>query len=165
MIITKACLNDIDDILKIANQAIAYFKSRNINQWQDGYPNKEVFLNDINNNSLYVVKETERVVAIFALYGHEDSYNTIYDGKWHSDNNYAVIHRIALADEYKGKGVAKLIIDFVKEKCSYIRIDTHKDNINMQRCLYKNGFKYCGIIHLSRDGEERLAFDYIDDKK
>ncbi len=165
MIITKACLNDIDDILKIANQAIAYFKSRNINQWQDGYPNKEVFLNDINNNSLYVVKEGGKLVSIFALYDHEDSYNTIYDGKWHSDNNYAVIHRIALADEYKGKGVAKLIIDFVKEKYSYIRIDTHKDNINMQRCLYKNGFKYCGIIHLSRDSEERLAFDYIDDKK
>ncbi len=165
MIITKACLNDIDDILKIANQAIAYFKNSHINQWQDGYPNKEVFLNDINNNSLYVVKETERIVAIFALYGHEDNYDIIYDGAWHSDNNYAVIHRIALADEYKGKGVAKLIIDFVKEKYSYIRIDTHKDNINMQRCLYKNGFKYCGIIHLSRDGEERLAFDYLNDKK
>ncbi len=165
MIITKACLNDIDNILKIANQAIAYFKNAHINQWQDGYPNKEVFLNDINNNSLYVVKEEEKVAAIFALYGHEDSYNTIYDGAWHSDNNYAVIHRIALADEYKGKGVAKLIIDFVKEKYSYIRIDTHKDNVSMQRCLHKNGFKYCGIIHLSRDGEERLAFDYLNDKK
>ena len=33
-----------------------------------------------------------------------------------------------------------------------IKIDTHKDNISMQKLLEKNGFKYCGIIYLE-DGK------------
>lgn len=163
MIITKAYIDDIDDIIDIANQAKAYFKSQNIDQWQDGYPNKDVFLNDLNNNSLYVVKEDEKIIAMFALYEYESNYDVIYDGKWNSNANYAVVHRIATCDKQKGKGVAKFIFDFVKNKYPYIRVDTHKDNVSMQRCLSKNGFKYCGIIHLSRGNEERVAFDFLND--
>ena len=39
-----------------------------------------------------------------------------------------------------------------------IRIDTHRDNIPMQKMLNKNGFIYCGIIYLL-DGKERFAFE------
>lgn len=41
-----------------------------------------------------------------------------------------------------------------------IRVDTHRDNISMQKMLLKNGFKYCGIIYL-KDGSERLAYDKL----
>mgnify|MGYP003296922186 CR=1 FL=1 len=40
-----------------------------------------------------------------------------------------------------------------------IRIDTHHDNVVMQRLLKKLGFQYCGIIHLE-NGDPRLAFQY-----
>ena len=41
-----------------------------------------------------------------------------------------------------------------------IKIDTHKDNISMQKLLEKNDFKYCGIIYLE-DGSQRIAFEKI----
>ena len=38
----KSAIKDIDEIMKIINEAKLYFKENNINQWQDGYPDKEV---------------------------------------------------------------------------------------------------------------------------
>ena len=78
---------------------------------------------------------------------------------------YAVIHRIAVSEKIKGKGTAAKIIKLIEEKCKEkniksIKIDTHKDNISMQRLLEKSGFKYCGIIYLE-DGNERIAFEKI----
>ncbi len=165
MIITKASIDDVDDIINIVNQAKTYLKSQNIDQWQDGYPDKDTFLNDINKENLYIVKEENTVLGVFALANYEGNYDTIYHGKWRRDKTYVVVHRIAIDNQFKGKGVAKYIFDYVKDKYSYIRIDTHKDNLNMQKCLLKNGFKYCGIIYLSRDNSSRLAYDYIDDKE
>ncbi len=166
MIIVKADILDIDDILNIINQAKAYLKSQNIDQWQEpNYPNKEVFLNDIKNNNLYVLKDDDKVVGVFALASHDLNYNDISDGSWHSEKDYVAIHRIAIDNAYKGKGLTKMIFDYVKEKYCYIRIDTHKDNVSMKKCLAKNGFEYCGVIVLKRDGSQRIAYDYINDKK
>ena len=39
-------------------------------------------------------------------------------------------------------------------------MDTHEDNISMQRLLEKNNFKYCGIIYLE-DGNKRIAFEKL----
>ena len=56
------------------------------------------------------------------------------------------------------------IIDFCFNKCfemfQNLRIDTHRDNIPMQKVLKRNGFEYCGIIYLE-NGDERLAYQKI----
>ena len=40
-----------------------------------------------------------------------------------------------------------------------LRIDTHKDNIVMQRAVLRGEFQYCGIIHLA-NGDPRLAYQW-----
>ena len=161
MIIAKAKIEDLDAVLKITEEAKTFLKENGVNQWQDGYPNKEVFKNDILNNHLYVVKEDEEALGFFSLCNYEETYEKIYDGKWNSDEDYVVVHRLAIADKHKGKGVSKYIFDYIKNKYAYLRVDTHKDNKAMQRCLIKNGFKYCGIIYLNRGGDNmRFAYDF-----
>jgi len=57
------------------------------------------------------------------------------------------------------------MFDEIKEKYDHIRVDTHDGNISMNKCLLKNKFKYCGVIHL-KDGSPRNAYEYkkgIDD--
>ncbi len=162
MIIARATINDLDKIMEIIDEAKEYLKSQNIDQWQDGYPNRDVLANDINNKNLFVVKEDE-IMGLFCLSDYEETYDTIYDGKWNSDTHYVVVHRIALENKYKGRGVAKFIFDEIKKTYPYIRVDTHRENLSMQKCLKNNGFKYCGIIYLKRGNAERLAFDYIND--
>lgn len=147
MNIRKATNNDLDMIMLIVNQAKAYLKSQNIDQWQDGYPNEEVFSNDIKNDSLYVVVEKDEVIGVYCVLDYEVTYNQI-DGKWLNDEPYIVIHRIAIRNDYKGQNVAGFIFNELHRTNKNIRIDTHKENKSMINCLLKNDFKYCGVITL-----------------
>ena len=160
----KAFESDANSIMSIINQAQGYFKKQGIDQWQDNYPNYETVYNDINNNYGYVLLKDNTVIGTVAVsFDGEKTYEHIYNGKWISDNKYAVIHRMAVNSKYKRAGLASSIIENVEKICLEkdvysIRIDTHKENLAMQKLLKKNGFKYCGIIYLE-DGSERIAFE------
>ena len=41
-----------------------------------------------------------------------------------------------------------------------VRVDTHEGNIPMRKMLEKNGFEYCGTIHLL-DGQPRVAYEKL----
>ena len=58
------------------------------------------------------------------------------------------------------KEIINRIIDFVKDKTTHLRIDTHEDNLVMQHVLEKNGFTKCGIIYLE-SGDPRLAYEKL----
>lgn len=162
MIITKANALDLDSIMEIIDQAKAYLKSQKIDQWQDAYPNKDVLENDITHDSLYVVKEDNLIIGVFCVGDYEPTYDVIYKGEWSTNRDYVVVHRFAVRNEYKGKGVAKYIFDYVKKDHGYIRVDTHPENKSMIKCLYNNGFTYRGEIFLSRSGFNlRNAYDYL----
>jgi len=166
MIITKAKREDIETILVIINEAKEWLRSQNVNQWQDGYPNIDSFLNDIDNDRLFVVKDNDRVIACFVIVNYEKTYDKIYEGSWSSDTPYIAVHRIAIKNEYKGKGVARFIFDELKKTNNHIRVDTHEDNLNMQKCLLNNGFEYRGIIYIERGQEsdpKRLGYEYINE--
>lgn len=163
----KAVETDIDSILNIIRHAQAYFKEQGIDQWQNGYPNYETIKSDIDNQYGYVLLKDRDIVATVALiFDGEKSYETIYEGSWiSSEEEYATIHRIAVHSDYKGLGLGSIIINKIEDICSSrginsIRVDTHEDNLSMQRLLYKNGFKYCGIIYLE-DNSKRLAFEKL----
>lgn len=166
MELRKAFKSDANSIMNIIKQAQDYFKEQEIDQWQDNYPNYETVCNDITNNYGYVLLKDNIIVGTAAVsFDGEKTYEHIYDGEWISDGEYVVIHRIAIDSKYKGKGLASLILENVEKICleknvHSIKIDTHRENLAMQKLLKKNGFKYCGIIYLE-DGSERIAFEKI----
>ena len=166
MIIRKSLKEDVKDIMKIINRAKEFLKENGVDQWQDGYPNNETIESDILNNDSYVVLKDNNIVATLAIsFDGEKTYDVIYDGKWLSNGKYAVIHRIAIDNEYKGTGVSSYILQKVYEICldnniHSIKIDTHEKNIPMQKLLKKNYFKYCGVIYLE-DNSKRIAFEKV----
>lgn len=162
----KSVKTDIDGIMNIIKQAQAYLKGLGINQWQNNYPNAEIINNDIDNNNSYVLLKDDKIVATAAIsFDGEKTYDSIYGGQWISNNEYAVIHRIAVDNNYKGSGLAPQIIKNAEQLCLSkgvysIKVDTHEENLSMQKMLKKNGFQYCGIIYL-KDGSKRIAFEKI----
>ena len=99
----------------------------------------------------------------------EPSYGVI-DGAWlTSTANYAVVHRVGVAPEAKGRGVAGTMLNFACAKAAQmglasVRIDTHADNKPMQRALQKAGFVSCGVITLVEGndaGAQRIAFEKL----
>ena len=165
MIIKHANKTDLIDIMVIIENAKIYMKENKINQWSVNYPNEDVFLADLKENRLYVAEIKGKVVgmAVLVLDGDADYKNI--DGKWLSDGEYGVIHRIAVNPDYKSQNVAKNLLDFFEDKLKElnydsIRVDTHKDNKSMLRFIEKNGFQKCGIVYI-RKTDERIAFEKL----
>lgn len=162
----KAAALDIEGIIKIIKQAQDYFKEYGVNQWQNNYPNIETIKQDIKNGYGYVLEDNGEIIGTVAVsFDGEKTYDVIYDGEWLSSGEYAVIHRMAVSNSHKGKGLSSMIMKYIEEICldrnvHSIKIDTHNENVSMQRVIKKNDFKYCGIIYVD-DKSRRLAFEKV----
>ena len=158
--IRKSTAEDIPRLLEIFDIARKFMAGTgNPNQWTENYPGKELLRHDIENGDSYAIVSGSRIVATFVLRsGNDPTYNEIYDGAWLNDSPYATIHRIASSGEIKG--IMHHAMQFALRYYQNIRIDTHRDNIVMQRAINKEGFEYCGVIHCW-NGSERLAYQYV----
>lgn len=160
MEIRKATINDIDEVLKIFEDARKFMKaSGNPNQWKDSYPERALIESDIENNISYVCLDEGKIAATFVYFkGVEPSYAEIHEGRWLNDNPYGVVHRIASAEGKRG--AASLCLNWSFEQCGNLKIDTHRDNIPMHNLLNKSGFVRCGIVYL-KNGDERIAYQKV----
>ena len=160
-IIREAKPSDMTAIMQVMAAAKKIMRqSGNMHQWGNGYPSEAVITNDMEKHGGYVIEDAGRIVGYFAfLPSPEPTYEKIYDGNWLDEENpYHVIHRIAsMADAH---GIFISIMDFCFVRETNIRIDTHRDNTIMQHNIEKNGFIYCGIIHLA-SGDERMAYQKL----
>lgn len=135
----------------------------NLDQWKTHHPAHELLVGDIEAGRLFVCEEDGEILGVFYFaIGEDPTYLVIEDGAWLSDKPYGVIHRIAVAA--RGRGVAAFCFDHCFAEWPNIRIDTHRDNLPMQRALEKSGFVRCGIIYLE-NGEERVAYQKINPSK
>lgn len=156
IVIRHTEVGDLPSVMSILDYARKRMReSGNPTQWVDGYPSSDVILDDISNGSSYVIESGNRIVGVFAfIIGDEPNYSVI-EGCWPDAGPYGTIHRIAAAPGVKG--VANAALGFCKRAGVAIRIDTHADNAPMLGWIAKQGFSYCGIIHVG-DGTPRKAF-------
>ena len=160
----KAEIIDIPEIWAILQQAIVRRKNDGSTQWQDGYPNPEVVQNDIEKEYAYILTEAKNIIGYCAVVvNYEPEYSKI-EGKWLTNSDFVVIHRLALSENYLGKNLSKTIIEFVEDiaisKNIYsIKVDTNHDNIPMIKIFKKSGFSFCGIVHFR--GSPRIAYEKV----
>lgn len=161
----KSLPEDIPAIMRLIEEAQEYFRSKGIDQWQNGYPNPDSIMDDITLNHSFVLEMDEEIAATAMIsFDGEPTYNRI-EGAWLTDYPYVVVHRVAVRSDLKGRNLAGEIFDQAERMCSErginsFRVDTHKENLSMQRLLTKRGFQQCGIITVSY-GAERLAFEKV----
>lgn len=160
MQIRAARIDEIAEIMEIYARARSYMREQgNPTQWGTNYPSEELVRTDILRGCCRVCEDEDGISGVFYFAVEEDpTYREIFDGAWQSDAPYAVVHRIAVGKH--GRGVAKACFEYAYAQHPNIRIDTHRDNLPMQRALAKNGFVRCGTIYLA-DGEERIAYQKI----
>lgn len=153
---------DIGEIMPLFDRAREIMRAAgNTKQWVNGYPSKDIILQDIAAGNLWLcTDERGYILGCFALVpGEEPTYKRIYEGSWLDDSTpYATIHR--LAANAPGLGLSAFCIGWCATHHPNLRADTHRDNKIMQHVLTKNGFRYCGIIYLA-DGSERLAYQRL----
>ena len=167
--IRKAEPADREALLALFAEARGTIAALGIDQWQDGYPDRETVERDIALGQSRAAEIDGEIAGTFALIADgEPTYDRIEDGHWLTgDDNrrYLAVHRVAVAVKYRGSGVSKAIMTCAEESArglglSSVRIDTHEGNAVMRRMLEKNGFAACGIIHLA-NGDRRVAYEKI----
>ena len=164
----KATLDDLDQILIAVEDARLYLKEQGNGQWQDGYPNKDDFINDINNGRLFVVFDNDNanvVVGCCALTYREEDYHHLYEGAWLTDIPYMVMHRVAIKKEYRGQGYGKKLFKVFVEQAKIegyysLRIDTHAGNSVMRHLITSFGFVYCGKAILTPN-KDRVVYERV----
>ncbi len=166
--IKKTTKSDIDRIMIILGEARKSMGKLGIDQWQYGYPTRDIVKEDVAVGMSYVVREEgdDEIYATFCIKeGGEPTYANIYEGVWMTKGDYVAIHRIAVCDAKRGTGMSDKILEFIIDECKKkgiysIKVDTHRGNIPMLKFVERNGFVRCGIIYLA-DGEERIAFEKV----
>jgi GNAT superfamily N-acetyltransferase len=161
-IFRKAEEADIERIWEIILQAKEQMRKMNSRQWQDGYPAVENIAGDIENGYGYVLDGQTGVIAYGAvIFDGELAYNDLH-GKWLTDLPYVVVHRLAVADEMKNRGIATSFMQEVEElskrrEIYSFRVDTNFDNLYMQKMLLALDFTYCGEVFY--DKNQRRAYE------
>ncbi len=168
MQIIHAQTSNLEAIIEAIKSAQKYLASLGIDQWQDGYPNEEVILKDINQNESYIVtNENDEVIGTTMFTTRPEPTYKVIDGNWLTSDDavYGVIHRMAVNDKFRSIGFSKFVFDYFEKKLiekgiGSMRIDTHEQNQVMQGIIKNRGYQYCGIIKLERGGT-RLAFEKL----
>ncbi len=161
----QATLNDTDRTWKILQQAIAKRKEEGSEQWQNGYPNLDVVINDISKGFGYVIEnDNNLIIGYVAIINEIEPAYTQIEGKWLNEEPYIVIHRLAVAQDIKMKGLGTWVMEEIENitisKNIYsIKVDTNFDNVGMLRVFNKLEYHYCGEVYF--DGSPRKAFQKI----
>lgn len=160
----NANTTDLPAIWEIIQYAIEQRRKDGSDQWQDGYPNETTIQNDLDNGNGYVLEE-DGIIQLYAaiIFEKEPAYENI-QGKWLTNNDYIVLHRIAASPIAKGKGTAVKLLQLTEELCIKkniysIKIDTNFDNLPMLKILDKMGYTYCGEVFFR--GSPRKAFEKV----
>ena len=160
----KATPADAGAIWTILQNAIERRKADGSAQWQDGYPNPTVIDQDIEKEQGFVLLNGRDVVGYTAiLINDEPAYENI-EGKWLSDTDFVVFHRVAISASHLGKGISSVLLAEIEKfarinKIKSVRADTNFDNAAMLKIFDRAGYRYCGEVYFR--GSARKAFEKV----
>lgn len=160
-----AMINQIMALISGAQRRMAEIQ---IDQWQDGYPDRAQIESDIRAGAARAFMEDDQLAGYAALViGLEPAYEALR-GKWLLPcAKYASIHRMAMNDGFNGRGLGAQVIDALSKEaaqagCDSVRADTHRGNFPMRRLLERNGFIACGECEYESTGDPvRVAYEKI----
>lgn len=160
----KAEIADLHPVWDILRQAIIRRKADGSEQWQDGYPNPGVIQRDIERGAGFVLTDKNTIIGYAAVLVNDEPEYARIEGKWLTNSDFVVVHRIAVSENYIGKGLAKRILGFVEDYAitnhTYsIKADTNFDNIAMMKTFEKLGYVYCGEVYFR--GSARRAYEKV----
>ncbi len=160
----KADRTNLDAVMVLINEAKRYLNSQGIDQWQTGYPDTNIIMEDIMHGRGYLVMNDNDIAAYLCIdFDGEPSHEEL-TGEWKSDLPYGIIHRLAISDAYKGRGLASIVFQLAQQLCIdkgffSIHADTDEANVIMRHVLAKNGFDYCGTIWF--DNSLKYAYEKV----
>lgn len=167
MHIEQAQSSDLPILMKIFDGAKIFMaENGNPTQWPPGYPTESTVQQHIDDRDTYILKEDGIILATFYLpFGPDPTYQVICGPGWLNGEKYGTIHQVAVNQQLQRSGLGTACLRAAetlahRRGVRNLRIDTHPDNIPMQRTIVKNGYTYCGVITV-QNGSNRYAYHKV----
>jgi GNAT superfamily N-acetyltransferase len=156
MYIRRATLNDIPQIMQLNADVVPLMIAAGNYQWDNNYPNAEVFEKDIALQQLWVADIDGEIGGVSAITtDQEPEYAHV---GWDLNETAIVTHRLAVSPKHQGKGIAAALLIQAETEAKnrgikVLRIDTNTANQATQRLFPKLGYVFAGEIGLGfREG-------------
>ena len=163
MQIRPATAGDIPAILTLIRTVIPTMRAAGNLQWDDTYPNAEVFAADIALHQLWIAEIEQNVAGVAAITTtQEHEYAQV---GWDLNELAIVVHRLAVNPAMRGKGIAAALMQQAETVArslgtTILRVDTSAQNEATQRLFPKLGYTYAGEITLDfRPGLRILCYE------
>ena len=136
--------SDIDDVVKLVKAAIVQMEADGIYQWDDIYPAKEDFINDIEKKSLYLAIDSKKLAAIYVISAESDEAYKNATRESNDESAY-ILHRFCVSPDYQNKGIGKEVLTHIETQIyemgyKSIRLDAFTENPYAQRLYRKSGY-------------------------
>lgn len=146
MRLRKALGADIPAIMHIMAQARAAQRALGFRQWDDGYPPESQLEEEISAGRSFVLADGDAICAYAAIVADDPEYIDLHNVMSSSGKSYAVIHRLAIGDEYRGRGLARRFMTLLEEEMLrrgilWSMADTGLENRPMQKALAATGHR------------------------
>ena len=155
--IELATQNELDRVKEIAEACAKNMIENNIFQWNDKYPSREIFKEDIKNKSLYVSKMNQKVVGCIMFSSlKDDVYKTV---NWITKDEYNLyIHRLAVHPIFQKRGIARKMMDFAEDFAKSnnyisIRLDTFSQNPRNNKFYKSRGYNKLDDVYFPKQSE------------
>lgn len=152
IIIYRATEDNVTEITAVLNSATQYKIAHGDVAWGTrGWAEKNV-MGTLSTSDVYVIKKNEEIVGTFALQWEDEQY-------WGAQPTVAgYIHRLAIKDGFRGKGIGEFAINWsvekvVSENREYLRLDCDANNSSLCAYYEKQKFTRVGIKPMPEYGD------------
>ncbi len=158
MILEKAAMSDLSALCALYRTVSDTMESAGLRQWHWGaYPNAELIENSLRDDTLYVVREGETILAAISLDTMPEPEHAAI--RFLTGGRVGTFHRLAIAPEGQGRGLGGKILEDACEilrgmGCQSLHIDTHEENVRALRLYEKAGMRRCGSLYYPMPGDD-----------
>jgi GNAT superfamily N-acetyltransferase len=163
VIIRQGNTDDVASVMELVKRVVPVMRAAGNLQWDDSYPNAEVFLRDVELGQMWLA-EIDGVIAGVAALTRDNEAEYAQVG-WDLAEPAIVVHRVAVDPAFQGKGIAKALMQqaeiVARERgIRVLHVDTSAQNQVTQRLFPKLGYTFSGEIGLGfRPGLRVLCYE------
>lgn len=142
---------DIDDVLEILAQTVPIMQQSGNQQWDNTYPDRARFEQDIRSQSLYLYCDDGRTLGFVCINNEEPSAYATAD--WQVPAPVMTLHRMAVLPDSRKAGIGAALVRFCETRArecgaAAIHTDTNSKNIPVNALFQKLGYRFTGKISL-----------------
>jgi ribosomal protein S18 acetylase RimI-like enzyme len=142
---------DIPALMTLMRRVVPLMIASGNLQWDESYPNEEVFGRDIDLRQLWIAEIDSAIAGIAAItMDQEPDYAQV---GWDIEEPAIVVHRLAVDPAFRGAGVARALMQKAEEVAAdrgltVLRVDTNTQNEATQKLFPHLGYELAGEIGL-----------------